>query len=210
MEQQVLEAKLRQQKIQSDLDNKWRQQEETNLRKRLSASGSFDSADSASSETHVFAGKNPGLNNATSNVFDKDRSSTPNSSGSSSSRATGSDDKSIIVKELKPTPTAKLERSNDRVYEATTSVVRAVMVLSQGVQSKGSSSTGGGGEQGNSGRRGSNPSNNTNHLENVKSVGIELRALLAAVDNIVPAFPTSTHREVSLHLDQILSPISMQ
>ena len=200
LEQQVLEAKLRQQKIQSDLDNKWRQQEETTLRNRLSASGSFDSADSASSETHVFAGNNPALNNMTANIFDKDRSSTPNSSGSSSSRATGSDDKPIIVKDLKPTPTAKLERSNDRVYEATTSVVRAVMVLSQGVQSKSSSSTGQKEEHGNSGRRGSNPSNNTNHLENVKSVGIELRALLAAVDNIVPAFPTSTHREVSIDL----------
>ena len=105
---------------------------------------------------------------------------------------------------MKPTPTAKLERSNDKVYEATTSVVRAVMVLSQGVQSKNASSTGQsssqntGGEPGNGGRRGSNPSNSTNHLENVKSVGIELRALLAAVDNIVPAFPTATHREVSL------------
>ena len=96
-----------------------------------------------------------------------------------------------------------MERSNDRVYEATTSVVRAVMVLSQGVQSKNASSTGqsssqtDGGESGFGGRRGSNPSNNTNHLENVKNVGIELRALLAAVDNIVPAFPTTTHREVS-------------
>ena len=108
----------------------------------------------------------------------------------------------FIIIDLKPTPTAKLERSNDRVYEATTSVVRAVMVLSQGVQSKNASSTGqsssqtDGGESGFGGRRGSNPSNNTNHLENVKNVGIELRALLAAVDNIVPAFPTTTHREV--------------
>lgn len=80
------------------------------------------------------------------------------------------------------------------------------MVLSQGVQSKNSSSTGqrqssnAGEENGSSGRRGSNPSCNANHLENVKSVGIELRALLAAVDNIVPAFPTATHREVNLEL----------
>lgn len=80
------------------------------------------------------------------------------------------------------------------------------MVLSQGVQSKNSSSTGQsqasnvGGENGSSGRRGSNPSCNANHLENVKRVGIELRALLAAVDNIVPAFPTATHREVNLEL----------
>ena len=78
------------------------------------------------------------------------------------------------------------------------------MVLSQGVQSKNaasSSTTDGqspvtGGEGGNNSRRGSH-SSSTNHLENVKNVGIELRALLSAVDNLVPAFPATTHREVS-------------
>ena len=104
---------------------------------------------------------------------------------------------------MKPTPTAKLERTNDTVYEATTCVVRAVMVLSQGVQSKSSNASAGrhsqasvaGAESGNHSRRNSQ-SSNTNHLENVKNVGVELRALLSAVDNLVPAFPTSTHREV--------------
>ena len=104
---------------------------------------------------------------------------------------------------MKPTPTAKLERTNDMVYEATTSVVRAVMVLSQGVQSKNTTSSVAtssqppvsGGEAGNISRRGSH-SSNANHLDNVKNVGIELRGLLSAVDNLVPAFPTSTHREV--------------
>lgn len=98
LEQQVLEAKLRQQKIQSDLDNKWREQEESNLRKRLSASGSFDSADSTSSDAQIFTGSNPRNSTQTSNVFDKDRSSTPNSSGSGSSRSAGIDDKPIVVK----------------------------------------------------------------------------------------------------------------
>ena len=98
LEQQVLEAKLRQQKIQSDLDNKWREHEESNLRKRLSASGSFDSADSTSSEAQIFTGNNLRMSTQTSNVFDKDRSSTPNSSGSGSSRSAGSDDKPIVVK----------------------------------------------------------------------------------------------------------------
>ena len=98
LEQQVLEAKLRQQKIQSDLDNKWREQEESNLRKRLSASGSFDSAESTSSEAQIFTGNNLRMSTQTSNVFDKDRSSTPNSSGSGSSRSAGSDDKPIVVK----------------------------------------------------------------------------------------------------------------
>ena len=35
------------------------------------------------------------------------------------------------------------------------------------------------------------------YLDNVKSVGFELRKLLEAVDQLVPALPTNTHREVS-------------
>lgn len=38
----------------------------------------------------------------------------------------------IIVKKMEPTPTANLNRSNDRVYECTTCVVKSVMALSQG------------------------------------------------------------------------------
>jgi len=34
------------------------------------------------------------------------------------------------------------------------------------------------------------------YLENVKAVGFELRKLLEAVDQLVPALPVSTHREV--------------
>ncbi|EFX90064.1 hypothetical protein DAPPUDRAFT_309846 [Daphnia pulex] len=44
------------------------------------------------------------------------------------------DDRSVIVKKLEPTPTARLDRTHDKVYDATTSVVRAVLLLSQGVQ----------------------------------------------------------------------------
>ena len=38
------------------------------------------------------------------------------------------------LQKMEPTPTAPLDRNNDRVYDSTTSVVRAVMALSQGVQ----------------------------------------------------------------------------
>ena len=102
LEQQLLEARLRQQQLQSEEDSKWLHQEESNLRKRLSTSGSFDSADSTSSETPMFAGNNAGGDGQNPGVpaslFDKDRSSTPNSSGSVSSRKNGPDEKSIIVK----------------------------------------------------------------------------------------------------------------
>jgi len=33
---------------------------------------------------------------------------------------------------MEPTPTADLDRSNDKVYDCTTGVVKAVMSLSQG------------------------------------------------------------------------------
>lgn len=38
----------------------------------------------------------------------------------------------------------------------------------------------------------------TAYLENVTRVGLELRQLLAAVDQIVHAFPESTHKHVRI------------
>jgi len=99
---------------------------------------------------------------------DKERSATPVSSGS--------EDRQFVVKKLEPTPTAPLDRTNDRVYDSTTSVVRAVMALSQGVQA----------HQANL------------YLDLVKKVGLELRELLAAVDRLIPAFPSQTHRQVEM------------
>ena len=103
LEQQLLEARLRQQQLQSEEDSRWLHQEETNLRKRLSTSGSFDSADSTSSENPISSTNNARVSNQASNIpssmFDKDRSSTPNSSGSTSSRTrSASDEKPIIIK----------------------------------------------------------------------------------------------------------------
>lgn len=34
------------------------------------------------------------------------------------------------------------------------------------------------------------------YLDNVRNVGVELRQLLANVDHLMPAFPSSSHREV--------------
>ena len=84
------------------------------------------------------------------------------------------DERCVVVKKLEPTPTARLDRTHDKVYDATTNVVRAVMLLSQGVQ------------QGKS----------DFYVDLVKKVGLELRTLLTSVDQVVPHFPPSTHREV--------------
>lgn len=37
-----------------------------------------------------------------------------------------------FLQKMEPTPTADLDRTNDLVYECTTKVVKAIMVLSQG------------------------------------------------------------------------------
>ncbi|KAK4884842.1 hypothetical protein RN001_001113 [Aquatica leii] len=79
-------------------------------------------------------------------------------------------------KKTEPTPTADLDRTNDKVYDCTTQVVRSVMTLSQGVQQ----------------------SHADQYLELVRNVGLELRSLLASVDTIMPMFPSSAHREVEM------------
>ena len=84
----------------------------------------------------------------------------------------------FFLQKAGPKPTAQLDRTNDNVYHATTCVVRSVMALSRSVQQQQS----------------------THYLENVKAVGFELRKLLEAVDQLVPALPISTHREVSSNL----------
>jgi len=169
LEQRLLEATLRQQQIQSEEDSRWLHQEENNLKKRLSITHSFGSEHSDSSEG-LLGGpiESPPRTPGPLGVLDKDRSSTPVSSGS--------DERQFIVKKLEPTPTAPLDRTNDRVYDSTTSVVRAVMALSQGVQA----------HQANL------------YLDLVKKVGLELRELLAAVDRLIPAFPAATHRQVEM------------
>lgn len=85
------------------------------------------------------------------------------------------DERSVVVKKLEPTPTARLDRTYDKVYDATTYVVRAVMSLSDGVKQ----------------------AKIDNYVDLVKKVGLELRTLLTSVDQLVPHFPPSTHREVS-------------
>lgn len=162
LEQRLIEAKLRQQQLQSEEDSRWLRQEESNLKKRLSITQSFGSDHSDSSERLT---DSPSL---AAPAVEKDRSSTPGSSGG--------EERHFIVKKMEPTPTAALDRNNDRVYDSTTSVVRAVMALSQGVQA----------HQANL------------YLDLVKKVGLELRELLAAVDRLIPAFPSNTHRQVEL------------
>ncbi|EFX69923.1 hypothetical protein DAPPUDRAFT_257872 [Daphnia pulex] len=70
---------------------------------------------------------------AASSSYRSDTDSMDGANASTPLQGNQLDSRSVIVKKLEPTPTALLDRTHDKVYDAT-SVVRAVMLLSQGVQ----------------------------------------------------------------------------
>ncbi|XP_036147458.1 uncharacterized protein LOC105833444 isoform X3 [Monomorium pharaonis] len=157
-EQKLLEQRLLEQQRQSEEDSRWLAREE--VQKRLSIATSGD--ESASPPVPRSVTQSP--------------SHEPHSVNTGSLGSDKSFDKVIVVKKMEPTPTADLDRTNDKVYDCTTSVVRAIMSLSQGVQQ----------------------SKADQYLELVRRVGIELRALLSSVDVLVEILPISAHREVEM------------
>ncbi|KAM5315766.1 focal adhesion kinase 1 isoform 2-T2 [Glossophaga mutica] len=78
--------------------------------------------------------------------------------------------------EISPPPTANLDRSNDRVYENVTGLVKAVIEMSSKIQ----------------------PAPPEEYVPMVKDVGLALRTLLATVDETIPGLPASTHREIEM------------
>ncbi|XP_044308766.1 focal adhesion kinase 1 isoform X10 [Varanus komodoensis] len=82
----------------------------------------------------------------------------------------------IQPQEISPPPTANLDRSNDKVYENVTGLVKAVIEMSSKIQ----------------------PAPPEEYVPMVKEVGLALRTLLATVDETIPVFPASTHREIEM------------
>nr|XP_020453069.1 focal adhesion kinase 1-like isoform X3 [Monopterus albus] len=78
--------------------------------------------------------------------------------------------------EISPPPTANLDRSNDKVYENVTGLVKAVIEMSNRIQ----------------------PAVPEEYVPMVKEVGLALRTLLATVDETIPVLPASTHREIEM------------
>ncbi|XP_056335550.1 protein tyrosine kinase 2aa isoform X4 [Danio aesculapii] len=78
--------------------------------------------------------------------------------------------------EISPPPTANLDRSNDKVYENVTGLVKAVIEMSSRIQ----------------------PAPPEEYVPMVKDVGLALRTLLATVDETIPVLPAHTHREIEM------------
>uniref|UniRef100_A0A182WDM7 Focal adhesion kinase 1 n=1 Tax=Anopheles minimus TaxID=112268 RepID=A0A182WDM7_9DIPT len=226
--QQQLEEKLRKQQQESEIDSKWLQQEENNLKKRLSlitANTAGMSLDQQTPAGPLMEGSTPPINGGgsslsgsyhsqqsphfspqntmsgpqslgdhyptTPNTSDS-RPHTPGSGGggggggggmiksksSSMERCTTpqSSDEKFAVKKVEPTKTMPLDRTNDMVYNATTSVVKSIMALSQGVDR----------------------AQAAEYLNLVRNVGFELRDLLGAVDQLSASFPPQRYKEVEM------------
>nr|XP_031829306.1 focal adhesion kinase 1 isoform X3 [Nomia melanderi] len=155
-EQKLLEQRLLEQQRQSEEDSRWLAREE----KRLSIATSGDESASPPVPRSVTQSPNHDQHSANTGSLGSDKGT----------------EKVIVVKKMEPTPTADLDRTNDKVYDCTTSVVRAVMSLSQGVQQ----------------------SKAEQYLELVSKVGVELRALLSSVDALMGILPITAHREVEM------------
>ncbi|XP_061670524.1 focal adhesion kinase 1-like isoform X2 [Syngnathoides biaculeatus] len=78
--------------------------------------------------------------------------------------------------DISPPPTANLDRSNDKVYENVTALVKSVIEMSNRIQ----------------------PAAPEEYVPMVKEVGLALRTLLATVDETIPVLPASTHREIEM------------
>uniref|UniRef100_A0A182MV34 Focal adhesion kinase 1 n=1 Tax=Anopheles culicifacies TaxID=139723 RepID=A0A182MV34_9DIPT len=222
--QQQLEEKLRKQQQESEIDSKWLQQEENNLKKRLSLitantagmsleqqpagppmegntppingggsslSGSYHSQQSPhfSPQNTMSGPQSLGDHYPTTPNTGDSRPHTPGSGGgggggmiksksSSMERCTTpqSSDEKFAVKKVEPTKTMPLDRTNDMVYNATTSVVKSIMALSQGVDR----------------------AQAAEYLNLVRNVGFELRDLLGAVDQLSASFPPQRYKEVEM------------
>uniref|UniRef100_A0A182PJM9 Focal adhesion kinase 1 n=1 Tax=Anopheles epiroticus TaxID=199890 RepID=A0A182PJM9_9DIPT len=222
--QQQLEEKLRKQQQESEIDSKWLQQEEINLKKRLSLitantanmsldqsmgppaeggtppingggsslSGSYHSQQSPhfSPQNTMSGPQSLGDHYPTTPNTSDSRPHTPGSGSggggggmiksksSSMERCTTpqSGDEKFAVKKVEPTKTMPLDRTNDMVYNATTSVVKSIMALSQGVDR----------------------AQAAEYLNLVRNVGFELRALLGAVDQLSANFPPQRYKEVEM------------
>ncbi|BES99814.1 focal adhesion kinase [Nesidiocoris tenuis] len=168
-DEKSLEERLRQQAKEAAEDSNWLIEGEACLKKRLSlaASLSDESTEGANADDPSTIAK-PSTSPSSAMTSTTD---------SLSRKATAAHKETVVrLKKMEPAPTADLDRTNDKVYECTTSVVRAVMALSQGVQ-EGQTDI---------------------YLNLVRKVGTELRLLLASVDILVGIFPQSAIREVEM------------
>ncbi|XP_058524425.1 focal adhesion kinase 1 isoform X11 [Ochotona princeps] len=179
----LMEERLIRQQQEMEEDQRWLEKEERFLKPdaRLSR-GSIDREDGGlqgpTGGQHIY--QPVGKPDPAAPPKKPPRPGAPGHLGSLASLASPGDSYNEGIKlqpqEISPPPTANLDRSNDKVYENVTGLVKAVIEMSSKIQ----------------------PAPPEEYVPMVKEVGLALRTLLATVDETIPVLPTSTHREIEM------------
>ncbi|XP_075405328.1 focal adhesion kinase 1 isoform X1 [Tenrec ecaudatus] len=179
----LMEERLIRQQQEMEEDQRWLEKEERFLKPdgRLSR-GSIDREDGTlqgpTGNQHIY--QPVGKPDPAAPPKKPPRPGAPGHLGSLASLSSPGDSYNEGVKlqpqEISPPPTANLDRSNDKVYENVTGLVKAVIEMSSKIQ----------------------PAPPEEYVPMVKEVGLALRTLLATVDETIPVLPASTHREIEM------------
>uniref|UniRef100_H2TU34 Focal adhesion kinase 1 n=1 Tax=Takifugu rubripes TaxID=31033 RepID=H2TU34_TAKRU len=164
-----MEEQLMMQQQQMEEDQRWLEQEERllvthTLEKKKKITVRNNTNIKAVKLKHVAPPKKPPRPSAQSNLACQNTGDSYN------------DGVKLQPQEISPPPTANLDRSNDKVYENVTGLVKAVIEMSSKIQ----------------------PAPPEEYVPMVKDVGLALRTLLATVDETLPQLPASTHREIEM------------
>nr|XP_056710154.1 focal adhesion kinase 1 isoform X2 [Euleptes europaea] len=179
----LMEERLIRQQQEMEEDQRWLEKEERFLKPDVRLSrGSIDREDGSlqgpASNQHIY--QPVGKPDHSAPPKKPPRPGAPSHLGSIASLNSPVDSYNEGVKiqpqEISPPPTANLDRSNDKVYENVTGLVKAVIEMSSKIQ----------------------PAPPEEYVPMVKEVGLALRTLLATVDETIPVLPTSTHREIEM------------
>jgi focal adhesion kinase 1 len=158
---------MRKQQEDSEKDSKWLRQQEENIKKRLSISSLTEiSVEGIQNPIKPITNDKGPLSPKMNPELQSNSASTSSSSSSAAAAA------AILTNSVTSPQKSKVDRQRDPIYKCTTNVVRAIMTLSSGVEK----------------------SNMGEYLELVKTVGLELRTLLATVDQLSSNFPPQTHK----------------
>ncbi|XP_053785986.1 focal adhesion kinase 1 isoform X1 [Desmodus rotundus] len=179
----LMEERLIRQQQEMEEDQRWLEKEERFLKPDVRLSrGSMDREDGSlqgpAGNQHIY--QPVGKPDPAAPPKKPPRPGAPGHLGSLASLSSPGDSYNEGIKlqpqEISPPPTANLDRSNDRVYENVTGLVKAVIEMSSKIQ----------------------PAPPEEYVPMVKDVGLALRTLLATVDDTIPGLPASTHREIEM------------
>ncbi|KAK3091583.1 hypothetical protein FSP39_020953 [Pinctada imbricata] len=169
----VIEQRLQQQQRQLEEDAKWLQQSEKHYRRdnRQSAIRT-ENGDSAKENSPPMTSTEV----VTRPTLSHNRIPSQTSSGSRSSSTSESDGLTSPKTQDPPTKVGEVDRSNDQVYNSTTSVVRSVMKLTKAANSVKSDE----------------------YVDFVKDIGLQLRGLLSSADEFSQSVPSHLTNEVNM------------